>query len=415
MATAKTKHKKRTGLIIAISLVALLVIGRLLLPYVVLNYLNKTLANMNGYRGHIEDVDIALIRGAYKIDSIYLHKVDTAKDKETPFFAASSVDLSVEWKALFHGSIVGEMIFERPMIRFTKDKVEPKQVRNDSTGFKKLLDDFMPLKVNRVEINDGEIQYKDEFSKPKVDLALTHTYAQALNLRNSYDSATLLPASLTMRADLYEGKLSLNAKMNPLADDPTFDMNADLKHTNLVKLNEFFQAYAKVDVNKGDFGLYTEVAAKSGNFTGYVKPLIQDLDVLGKEDRKDNVFQKMWEGFVGTVGEVFRNQQKDQVATKIEFKGSLKNPDTNVWSAIYNVLENAFIQALQPSIDHEINIASVDTKKEEKKTFLQKIFGKKDDKDKEKDKAKKKKEQEKKEKEKEKEKNSDKEDSGNNV
>ena len=400
MTTAKTKHKKRTGLIIVISLVALLVIGRLVLPNIVLNYLNKTLANMKGYRGHIEDVDIALIRGAYKIDSIYLHKVDTANNKETPFFAASVVDLSVEWKSLFHGSIVGEMVFERPMIRFTKDKVEPKQVRNDSTGFKKLLDDFMPLKVNRVEINDGEIQYKDEFSKPKVDIALTHAYAEALNLRNSYDSAALLPASLTMRADLYEGKLSLNAKMNPLANDPTFDMNADLKHTNLVKLNEFFQAYAKVDVNKGDFGLYTEVAAKKGNFAGYVKPLIQDLDVLGKEDRKDNVFQKMWEGFVGTVGEVFRNQQKDQVATKVEFKGSLKNPDTDVWSAIYNVLENAFIQALQPSIDHEINIASVDTKKEEKKTFLQKIFGKKDDKTRDKEKAEKRKEREKKKSEK---------------
>ena len=370
---------------------------------------------MKGYRGHIEDVDIALIRGAYKIDSIYLHKVDTATDKETPFFAASVVDLSVEWKALFHGSIVGEMVFERPMLRFTKDKVEPKQVRNDSTGFKKLLDDFMPLKVNRVEINDGAIQYKDEFSKPKVDIALTHTYAQALNLRNSYDSAALLPASLTMRADLYEGKLSLNAKMNPLADDPTFDMNADLKHTNLVKLNEFFEAYAKVDVNKGDFGLYTEVAAKQGDFAGYVKPLIQDLDVLGKEDRKDNVFQKMWEGFVGTVGEVFQNQPKDQVATKIQFKGSLKNPDTDLWNAIYNVLENAFIQALQPSIDHEINIASVETKKEQKKTFLQKIFGKKDDQDRKKDKAEKKKEKEKKKKEKEKQKDRDKEESGNNV
>ncbi|WP_084138231.1 DUF748 domain-containing protein [Chryseolinea serpens] len=417
MTAAKNKHKKRMGLIVAISFVALLVVGRLILPYVVLNYLNKTLANMKGYRGHIEDVDIALIRGAYKIDSIYLHKLDTAKDKETPFFAAYNVDLSVEWKALFHGSIVGELVFERPMIRFTKDKVEPKQVRNDSTGFKKLLDDFMPLNVNRVEINDGEIQYKDEFSKPKVDLALTHTYALALNLRNSYDSAALLPASFTMRADLYEGKLSLNAKMNPLADDPTFDMNADLKHTNLVKLNEFFQAYAKVDVNKGKFGLYTEVAAKKGNFAGYVKPLIQDLDVLGKEDRKDNIFQKMWEGFVGTVGEVFQNQSKDQVATKVEFKGSLKNPDTNVWSAIYNVLENAFIQALQPTIDHEINIASVDTKKEEKKNVLQKVFGKKDEPDRKKDKAERKKERkEKKKKKKEQRKEkSEKEASGNNV
>ena len=98
----------------------------------------------------------------------------------------------------------------------------------------------------------------------------------ALNLRNSYDSVSLLPASLNATADVYEGLLSLNVKLNPLADNPTFDMNAEIKNTNLVKLNEFFQAYAKIDVNKGKFGLFTEVAAKDGKFKGYVKPLIQD-------------------------------------------------------------------------------------------------------------------------------------------
>jgi len=193
-------------------------------------------------------------------------------------------------------------------------------------------------------------------------------------------------------ADVYDGTLQINMKLNPLAKDPTFDMNAELKNTNLVKLNEFFEAYAKIDVNRGRFGLYAEAAGKDGRFTGYVKPLIQDLDVLGKEDRKDNILQKAWEGLAGTVGQVFKNQSKDRVATKIPFEGSLKNPDTNTWYAIGQILQNAFIQAIQPSIDNQITIASVDTKKEEKKTFLQRIFGKKDkeDKDKNKDEDKKK-------------------------
>jgi hypothetical protein len=78
---------------------------------------------MEGYRGHINDIDLALIRGAYKIDSIYLNKYDSATGKETPFFNASLIDLSVEWKALFHGSIVGELRFTNPVLRFTKDKV----------------------------------------------------------------------------------------------------------------------------------------------------------------------------------------------------------------------------------------------------------------------------------------------------
>lgn len=236
----------------------------------------------------------------------------------------------------------------------------------------------MPLQINRVEINEGIIKYRDNFSKPKVDIALTNANAVALNLKNSYDSSALLPASLKASANIYDGDFSLNVKLNPLAEVPTFDMNAEAKNINLVKLNEFFQAYAKVDVNKGNFGLYTEVAAKEGKFKGYVKPLIKDLDILGKEDRDDNVFRKMWEGITGAASEIFENQPEDQVATKVPFEGALKNPDTDTWEALATILQNAFIRAIQPAIDQEINIETVEESKPEKKTFLEKIFGKKD-------------------------------------
>ena len=350
---------KRSIKIILI-VVALLAVVRLILPYVVLHYANKTLASMDGYYGHIEDIDLAIIRGAYKIDSIYLNKKDSATQKESPFFSASSIDLSVEWKSLFHGSIVGELYFDKPVIKFIKEKVEPEDLRNDSTDFRKLLEDFMPLKVNRFEITQGKIQYLDSTSTPKVDVAMTNVYLTALNLRNSYDSSTLLPARVMANANVYEGEFIFNMKINPLAEKPTFDLNADLKNTNLVKLNDFFEAYAKIDVNKGQFGMYTEVASKQAKFTGYVKPIIKDLEVAGKEDRDDNLFRKLWEGFVDVVGEVLENQPKDQVATKIPFEGRLDNPDTNIWITIINILQNAFIQAIQPSIDNEISIGSVD-------------------------------------------------------
>ncbi|NIJ52781.1 DUF748 domain-containing protein [Dyadobacter arcticus] len=374
--TPHKRSRKRRIAIFFIAFIALIVVIRLILPYIVLHYANKSLANMNGYYGHIEDIDLASIRGAYQIDSIYLNKADTITGKQTPFFASSKIDLSVEWKALFKGTIVGELTFQEPFLLFTKDKVEPKEIVKDSADFRKVLDKFMPLNINRCEINNGKIQYNDFTSKPKVDIAMTNLHLLAQNLRNSYDSSAVLPASINATANVYEGTLRMDAKLNPLAENPTFDMSAELKNTNLVKLNDFFQAYAKIDVNKGSFGLYTEVAAKDNAFTGYVKPLIQDLDILGKEDRKDNIFRQMWEAVAGGVGELFENQRKDQVATKIPFKGRLDEPKTNIWLAITNILQNAFISALQPSIDNEISIASVKSPKEEKKTFLQKVFSK---------------------------------------
>ena len=380
MARAKKKFFLRKPVKILLIILGILIIVRLILPSVVLHYANKTLAGMNGYYGHIEDIDIALIRGAYKIDSIYLNKVDTITQKQTSFFSASEIDLSVEWKALFHGSIVGELIFEKPILKFSKDNVEPKDLRNDSTDFRELLNDFMPLNVNRFEVNRGQIQYIDQFSSPAVDIKMTDVNVLALNLKNSYDSAVLLPATVRADADIYEGTLNFNLKLNPLADQPTFDMNAELKNTNLVLLNDFFQAYANLDVNKGTFGMYAEVAAKQGAFTGYVKPIVQGLDVYGPEDKKDNIFRKIWEGLAGGASEVLENQPKDQFATKIPFEGRLDDPKANIWVTITNVLQNAFINALQPSIDNDIG--SVEKKKKEKKTLLQRVFGKKDDEEK---------------------------------
>jgi hypothetical protein len=370
----KVSKKQKAFRIILIVLVLLAAI-RLALPYVILSYANRTLADLDGYRGHIQDIDLAIIRGAYKIDSIYLHKVDTVTKKETPFFAASLIDLSVEWKALFKGEIVGELVLDKPMLRFTKDKVEPKDVQKDSTDFKDALDKFMPLSINRFEVIDGNVEYIDDTAEPKVDIRMTNTDILVQNLRNSYDSSELLPASIHASSNIYDGTLSLNAKLNPLAEIPTFDMNAEIKNTNLVKLNDFFKAYAKVDVNKGTFGLYTELAAKEGRFSGYVKPLIKDLDILGKEDRKDNVIRQLWEAVAGSAGELLQNQPKDRLATKVPLEGSVKQLDTNVWYAMGVVLQNAFIEALQPAIDQEINIASVGNVKDQKKNVLERVFG----------------------------------------
>ncbi len=104
MATDSPAHKssrKRKAGKIFLSVVIPIVVIRLILPYVVLHFANKSLAGMNGYYGHIKDIDLAIIGGAYKIDSIYINKADTLTGKQTPFFASSEIDLSVEWATSF--------------------------------------------------------------------------------------------------------------------------------------------------------------------------------------------------------------------------------------------------------------------------------------------------------------------------
>jgi len=361
--------------IILIGVAILLITIRLILPYVVLHYANKTLANVKGYYGHIDDIDLSIYRGAYIINHIYLNKVDPVSKNQTDFFKSRDIDLSLEWGALFHGSLVGKLIFDSSELVFTKDKTELSVVKKDTTSFRKLLKAFMPLKVNRFEANDGAIHYVDNTSKPKVDVSLKHTHILALNLTNVTDNKVELPSTVNAQASVYEGTLNFNMKLNALAPNAKFVLKAEVRNTNLVLLNDFLRAYGKFDVDRGTFSLYTEMAAKNGQFVGYVKPIITDLKVLGPKDRHDSFFHLMWESLVGTAGFVFKNQNKDQFATKITIKGNYNDPQTNTLDVLWEVLRNAFIQALMPSIDNEININSVNSAKpEDKKNIIQKIF-----------------------------------------
>ena len=104
----------KIGLIVIVLLVAL----RVALPYIILRYANNTLATMPGYRGHVKDIDLAIIRGAYKIDSIYLNKYDSVKHQQTPFFGAKEIDLSKVASLLAEAHVKSEI--EKIEIHYNK-------------------------------------------------------------------------------------------------------------------------------------------------------------------------------------------------------------------------------------------------------------------------------------------------------
>lgn len=368
--------KKNRGWKIFLIVVGVLIMIRLLLPFAILKFANYQMANMKGYYGEVEDIDLALYRGAYQIQNVFLDKVDSASGERTEFLKVKNTDLSIHWKALFQGKLAGEIIIDDPEVTFTKERMEPKQVIEDSNTFQRVFEQAMPLDINKVAVNNGKITYRDFTSSPSVDVSVTKLYATAENLTNSADEKDILPSPVKLKANVYEGQFNLNMGLNLLKKEPTFDMTAELENTNLVLLNDFMKAYGTFDVNKGTFGLYTEVAAKEGSFKGYVKPFIEELDVRGPEDKNDGFFQKAWESIVGAVGQVLENPKEDQVATKVPIEGSFQNPDIQVLEAIWELLKNAFIQALMPAVDQQINISSVDeeTEKDDRNLF-QRLFG----------------------------------------
>lgn len=379
----KNTHKRKRWKIILLCIVVVLLIVRLILPYIILKFVNKTLSKIENYYGHVEDIDLALIRGAYQINDLLLVKVDSVTHQRDtiPFFKTPQIDLSVEWKAIFKGKIVGELIVESPVLNFVQGKHKGEDVKQDTTDFQDVLKDLMPLTINRFQINNGQIHFIDPYSAPKIDVPLKNIHVTADNLSNVNDSNKVLPSTIKATGDVYNGNFDLSVKLNVLEKQPTFDLNAGINNVDMVSLNDFFKAYGKFEVEKGNFGLYTEFAAKDGGFKGYVKPLLKDMKI-----KNDGTFGEIvWADVISGVKWVFENHKKDQVATKIPIEGRFDDPDTGLWTAISYILKNAFVLALQPSVDNDIDIGKVEPQAQ-KKTLLQKVFGGKDNKKKAEDK-----------------------------
>jgi hypothetical protein len=132
---------------------------------------------------------------------------------------------------------------------------------------------------------------------------------------------------------------------------------------NLVALNDFLRTYGKFDVERGTAGIFTEIAAADGRYEGYVKPVLEDIDVFSwQKEKRKNVLQIFWQAIVGTAATVLKNQPKDRLATIVPISGEYQpdNTSADILSAIGGVLKNAFIRAIVPRLEKSVDFEDVD-------------------------------------------------------
>ena len=354
---------------IPLVIIVILIGIRIALPYIVKDYVNKTLQNLDGYTGSVADIDINLYRGAYVIDSLVIQKLEG--NNPVPFVSIQKIDLSVEWGALFHGAIVGEIELYSPRLNFVAEAKEKgvEGQSGDDVDWTETIKDLMPLQINRFAIINGNIHYLDYGTDPKVDLYLNNLNAEATNLNNAEDIEKDLPSHLVITAvSIGNGNLNVTADLNILKQIPDMDIDFKFENADLPAFNDFLKSYAAIDAEKGLFSLYSEIAVDSGNIDGYIKPILNKFQIFSlKEDIGDNIFSFIWQGIAGLVMEIFQNQSKDQFATKVSLSGNVEDLSTGILPAIWNVFKNAFIQAFKKDTDNEIDFTQEEAKKEDSK------------------------------------------------
>ena len=334
------------------AVLAIILVVHFMLATWVRDYVNRKLSEIPGYQGHVAAVTLHLWRGAYQI-----HKIDITKtsgDVPVPFFSAPLVDLSVEWKALFNGAFVGEIYFNQPQLNFVNGRSEEDtQVGIDKPWTQKIKELF-PLKINRFVVHDGQIHYRDFHRRPKVDVVFDRVRMLARNLTNSEKLSKTLHAHIQMEGrPLRTGDLRGKIDLNPYASKPTFSTQAEMRDVPLVKLNDFAKAYAGITFESGTLGLATELDARNGKFTGHIEPVFDHMSIFNPQHDIDNPIDFIWQGIVGGLTRIIRNQPRDRFATRIPLSGTFDEPQPAMIATILNVFKNALIKAFEGKLDQD--------------------------------------------------------------
>lgn len=345
-----------------LALLVFLVAARVAAPYAIQWYVNKRLDQAENFTGHIGDVDLNLIRGAYEIENVRIEKTDG--EVPVPFFYAERVDLSVYWSALLRGNLVGEVWLTRPELNIVDSESEEGKQTGEDEPWQDIVQGLFPLKIDSFVVEQGQIHFRNFNSDPPVDIYLSEVYARLTNFTNSLEVSDTLVATLEGTAvPMEQGDLDIRLRFDPYTEQPQFDLNLRLTDLEVASLNDFIEAYTNLDVEAGTLDLAVEMATEQGQVSGYLKPVIHNLEVFDWQkdvaEEDEGFLATLWEGFAGLVSELFENQPQDTFATRVPIEGHIDDPEAGIFKAIQAILSNAFIEAIQPSVEGSIELEDV--------------------------------------------------------
>lgn len=352
------KRRYRTPLVILGGLALFLLALHLALPSLVRDYLNDKLATMGDYRGHVERVELRWWRGAYRLEGLKI--VKQSGKVPVPFLDAPGIDIAVSWNALWHDqAIVARVIFEQPELNFVDGKSKEDSQSGEGVNWRQQLEQLLPITLNEVRFKDGRLAFRNFTSDPPVNIQATQVNASVYNLTNVEGGEQGRVARLEATGRVFgQAPLETTARFNPFDQWRDFEWRLRVTDVELRRLNDFSSAYGRFDFNAGSGDLVLEVEAENARLSGYIKPLLKNVDVFDWQqdiEREDKGFLRgLWEALVGGGQEALENQRVNQFATRIELSGSLEQKEVSPLQAFVAILRNAFVQAFTPRFERAL-------------------------------------------------------------
>jgi hypothetical protein len=208
------------------------------------------------------------------------------------------------------------------------------------------------LRIDQGKILTSEIGFVNEAVTPPYRLYITDTSIGMQNFSNQLSEGT---AYINLTGKLMgSGQTQVHGTFRPEHTTPDFDLQVRVIKTRLKSLNDLLRAYGNFDVVGGVFSIFSELTVKDGQIRGYLKPMVKDLDIYDShQDANKGTLQKLYEGLLDDTSDALTNIPRQEVATKADLSGPVKDPRSNTWEVVGRLIQNAFFKAILPGLEKD--------------------------------------------------------------
>ena len=351
---ARKPWYKRWLLWIPLAIIVLAVAARIIMTPLATTMARDALQRMPGFKGSFRELSIRTLTTSVIIEGLSLDR-DPPADPGTPFITMEKVQLTLFWRELFKGRIVGSARIFKPKFHVVIPPA-PKEAKEegksrpppppDVPDLAKTLGDVIPVRIDRVEIQDGEMVVVDAGAEGLPDIRIGNLEMTIENIETGTQLGSGRPTVFAARALIEKsGQLAMFYTADLFAKSLTFAGKAKLEGLKLAELNDFIAARSGLRVEKGTFDVYTAFTASRGKFVGGVKPLLKGVDM---EPVGSDILSGFKEALVDNAIGLFSDDVpgREAVAALIPIRGEITSPNPQLLPTVLSIVRNAFVEGL---------------------------------------------------------------------
>lgn len=337
---------------ILIALLAVLIVIRIALPFVLLHQLNQFLGTFSPvYHLHLDSVSLSFFRGAYGFENL---TGELKGENKHRFLLIEKADVSVAWRELFRGHLVTDIILDGVDFALTKELMDaagggPNKPKDEAA---KAAGHLFPVRLERLDLRNSSFEFAEAAKlPPELRWRIKAINGRLSNLTTSPGAPFAL---LNLNGTLMEESvLKIVARGDPQKKPLAFEADAELKDFDLLKANPWLARVLPLTFQSGHADAYAEILWQDDHLDGYVKPFFRGLKVVGNQSDFVGVKHFFIEILTAFANLVTRDPTNKAVAAKIPFsleKGEFK---MNTIEAIKSLLGNGFGRPLSPGIEDQ--------------------------------------------------------------